>query len=778
MASEAVRPNSTPLPAFPSRLAGPQAVTPAEVRVLQSNPELVRVSFGLPEVLTEEVTLGNEQFTAIRLSGESVDERPGAPELPCVVRLIMIDNTGNVALHVEQSSYTTTVLPHRPAPYVSLDQATGSLDDQEMLAPEYYHNDSWYPPAIAMISEPATLRDVRFVLVTVYPVQVNTVTGETRVYDQIDVAVENTGGQGVNEIAITPPFISPGFKELYRTLPNFGGSALDELPVLPGRHLYICDPNALVLTPIEELATWRRQRGIDAYVRTTTQTGVTAASIRNYIVNEYAASNNTLEYVTIVGDPNAGAPYTVVTGASNTLDNYFATMGGGNPDPVPDLAVGRLPVTSSTEIQQMVNAIISYESDPDMVNQGWYDRAWCAAHTSSVPSNPATKQYMRQIMLQHGLGTVDFDVFSGGMVQTTLENRLGAGVCVFNDRMSWIGEFSPTMVSSVDVGEMWPYVWVVTCATGTFDDSFGDALTEEFLRTNNAIGCVGMSGSGTHSRFNNILDGGGMQTLFAYDVRETGLAVIGAKLELYRNYWSVAGGTLQGNVSDFSGWCNLQGDPGVPVYLSVPQALSVNHPVSVPRGTNSMAITLTSGGSPVTNALVGLTKGTETFSRGYTDANGEVNLSVSLPTTGTLDIVVTGKDLLPFMGIVSVIDVAASLSYSSVSIDDDNAGGTVGDNNDVLNPGETIDLSLVLQNTGTSTTVSGITGTLSTDADGITIVSGVRAYPNIAVGATAGPSTPFRISVGATQIVRTDFTPQAAKCRIQHERVCGWKQST
>lgn len=773
-----VRPALTPLPSIPSRFSGPQEVVSADVQVLQSNQNAVRLHFGLPEVEIIETVAKDQAFSAIRINGEGVEEREGAPDVPSIVRMVMVANTGSVNLRVESSNYTVSTLPHPPAPFVPLEEGAHALDEvADLISPEYYERNDWYPQEIVTISEPATLRDVRFVLVTVYPVQVNPVTGEMRTYDFVDVAIENVGGSGVNEIAHTPTSISPAFKELYRTFPNFEGSHLDELPVLPGAHLYICDPSAAVTAAVQNLVDWRRKRGIDAYIRTTTQTGADANSIRNFILNEYATSNGALEYVTIVGDPDAGAPYTVVTGGS--LDNTFATMGGGNPDPVPDLSVGRLPCTSGGELGTMVNTIINYESDPYMTETDWFERAWCAAHTSQVPSNPATKQYMRQIMLQHGIPTVDFDVFSGAMDLTTLQNRLEAGVCVFNDRMSWIGEFNETLPASVNVGEQWPYVWVVTCATGTFS-GFSPALNEEFVRTNNAIGAVGMSGSGTHSRFNNILDGGGMQTIFAYDVRETGAALVGAKLELYRNYWSVAGGSLQGNVTSFSAWCNLQGDPGVPVYLSIPQVLSVSHPVSVTRGTNNVSVTVTSGGNPVANALVGLTKGTETFARGYTDAAGQINLGVSLPTVGTLDIVVTGKDLKAYIGTISVIDVNASLSFSSTSVDDDNVGGTIGDNNDVLNPGETVDLSVILQNTGTAQSVTGITGTLSSSTPGVSIVSGVQSFPNLNVGATSGPTTPFRVSVGAvfnnepivlflaiassagSQTVRADFTPQAA----------------
>ncbi len=762
-----------PLPSVPSKFAGPEVVQSAEVNVLSNSLSNVQLSFDIPAVSIVDSELDGEEYSAIVMNGEAVQDVPGAPDLPRIVRLVMVDNTGNYDVQVNDLQFTSSSLPHLPAPFVPLAEGSSALDGNDVaLNPEIYNQDSWYPQEVVTVSEPATLRDVRFVIVTINPVQVNPVSGEIRTYSQVDVSVVQTGGIGANEISHNPEFISPAFKALYRTMPNFEGSRLDALPELPGSHLYICDPNASVVAAVQNLVTWRRKRGINAYIATTTQTGTTATSIRNYIVNEFSTSNGALEYVTLVGDPDAAAPYQIATGTS--LDNTYATMSGGNPDPVPDLAVGRFPATSLGNLTAMVNNIINYESNPYMTSTAWFNRAWCAAHTSQVPSNPATKQYMRAIMLQHGLPTVDFDVFPGGMQASTLESRLEAGVCVFNDRMSWISEFTSAQLSGLNVGQQWPYVWVVTCATGTFSGTA--ALNEDFLRGNHAIGCVGMSGAGTHARYNNILDGGGMQTIFAYDARETGLAVVGAKLELYRNYNAVA----SGDVTNFSAWCNLQGDPGVPVYLATPQTLTVTHPATINRGTNNVSVTVLSGGNPVAQALVGLTKGTETFARGYTDENGEINLAVSTPTTGTMDIVVTGKDLHAYVSTIAVNDVSASLSYSSISIDDDNVGGTVGDNNDILNPGETVDLSIILQNTGTSLTVSGITGTLTSISPGVSVVSGVQSYPNIAVGATASPTSPYRVTVGpvfnnepvtlnlalassaGAQNVRIDLTPQAA----------------
>jgi hypothetical protein len=97
----------------------------------------------------------------------------------------------------------------------------------------------------------------------------------------------------------------------------------------------------------------------------------------------------------------------------------------------------------------------------------------------------------------------------------------------------------------------------------------------------------------------------------------------------------------------------------------------------------------------------------------------------------------------------------------------------------VLNPGETIDLTIRLQNSGSTSAVTGINAQLSTPMAGVSIVNGTTSYPTIAVGANAAPAQPFRIHVGAVfngepipfyvntnssagpQVIRVDYTPAA-----------------
>ncbi|HEY3296227.1 MAG TPA: C25 family cysteine peptidase [bacterium] len=774
------------LPANFYRLSGPDAVREMPVTVVDPNPESVRLRFTDPPLEFGTVTLNGADYSTVRLSGEASTLDPGAPDLPTVHRMAMIGNTGDVALTVVNQSFTVQTFDHDISPVQLLEGSEGApIDGFSSPLASIYTEDRWYPANIAEVSDPAAVRDVRFVVVSAYPVQINPVTHQMRVYNSIDVMVSNTGGVGASEIHITPTSISPDFKKIYRQFENFDGSALDALPVLPGKYLVVCPNIAAAITQAQNLVTWKKRRGLDAVYATTAETGTTASAIRTYINNLYTSSNGQLESVCLLGDVTG--TYAIPTGTTSggEYDNYYGKLinnAGENPDPVPDVAIGRLTAIDDNSLASVVAKSINYESNPYMTNTTWFTSGWCAAHTAHIPSNATTKAYTREIMLQHGINPVAWNVYSGGMSTTDLNSHLQSGISVFNHRMSWVSETVTGTVDAINAYPMTPFVMAVTCGTGDFD---GDAVSEHWLRPSGqtpsnpkgAIGCVGVATTSTHVPYNNIIDAGVMYGLYVLDIQSQGAALVAGKLELYRNY-HVSHPT---ETTSFSNWNNLMGDPAVAIWRYRPVIANVTKPASINRGANNVAITVINSetSAPVKDAFVCLLKGTETFSRGYTNASGQINLPCSTATTGYMQVTITRENLKAYIDSIQVVSGTATLALNSVTVDDDNIGGTIGDNNHVLNPGETVDLVINLANTGTTTTVTGITGTLTTASPGVQITSGISAYPNLAPGSNANPTTSFRVVVTSvfdnepatfflnlassigTQTVRVDLTPRA-----------------
>jgi hypothetical protein len=145
-------------------------------------------------------------------------------------------------------------------------------------------------------------------------------------------------------------------------------------------------------------------------------------------------------------------------------------------------------------------------------------------------------------------------------------------------------------------------------------------------------------------------------------------------------------------------------------------------------------------------------------------ADGRNNVeNVFLPagTNGNISVRVTAANLagdgVPGVGNITDQDFALVI-YNAVDNDAPNlvqtgvtwSDATTGNNNGVIDPGETIALSVRLQNNG-SVTATGISGMLTVTGGQATATSGTSAYPALAPGASATNSTAYVVQVGAGQ---------------------------
>jgi len=83
----------------------------------------------------------------------------------------------------------------------------------------------------------------------------------------------------------------------------------------------------------------------------------------------------------------------------------------------------------------------------------------------------------------------------------------------------------------------------------------------------------------------------------------------------------------------------------------------------------------------------------------------------------------------------------------SYTLDDDTVGGTHGNGDHIMNPGETIDLPVYIRNFGDSTQATNISATMSSGISQVTVLHATSTYPDLSPGDSALGATPFRIQV-------------------------------
>jgi hypothetical protein len=196
-------------------------------------------------------------------------------------------------------------------------------------------------------------------------------------------------------------------------------------------------------------------------------------------------------------------------------------------------------------------------------------------------------------------------------------------------------------------------------------------------------------------------------------------------------------------------WCayelELFGDPTLHAWTARPRTLAVTAPDSALTGPQVLRVSVRDGSTPLNGALVCLAKGSETYTRGWTNSQGWVDLFSSPATTGNLSLSASTNNYYPYDAQVPVRGSASrpALVFAGLRIDD--AGGN---NNGRLDPGETADLFVSIANAGAAN-ATGVTAKLRTTCTYLTLLDSTSSYGTIAAGDTVEGDR-FRVTASAS----------------------------
>jgi hypothetical protein len=213
-----------------------------------------------------------------------------------------------------------------------------------------------------------------------------------------------------------------------------------------------------------------------------------------------------------------------------------------------------------------------------------------------------------------------------------------------------------------------------------------------------------------------------------------GEALTNGKLNLLTLYPAETG--------EYNGWC-LQGDPELDMWTKIPTYADVTHPPSVPNGSSTLDVNVEAGGYAVQEALVCAYAPGEVYEYGYTDASGDISFSINPATSDTVWITVTKHNLHPYEGYAVVTATGPYLAYAGHFADDSNTGN----NDGLVTPGETIELTVSLENTGPEG-ATGVTGVLRSGDAYVAVGDSTSSYGDIPSGNTVANAVPYTFTVG------------------------------
>ncbi len=421
-----------------------------------------------------------------------------------------------------------------------------------------------------------------------------------------------------------------------------------------------------------------------------------------------------------------------------------ATNPGDEVDMAPELAVGRAPVRTATMVASFVDKVLTYEATP--ATAAWANRALFASEVLFPspwdPGDPITldgAQYSASLIENvvepcSGLeplrmyetdqlfdrdAALDREAFidslnTGHYGQV---NQFGHGH-FFNMSM---GDANFTVSDADALTNPNSFLlFAVNCASGAFDVS---CLMERFVENPDGGAIIAVAAAREAFPSNSF----GYQTAFYENLLCDGLrrpadALNAARLQYISN-------TVRNTVDR---WTQMNlvmiGDPALNAWTATPRTPAVVAPAELVVGEQTVNVTVTVEGQPVAGVEVCLRKDGETYAWDDTDYQGTANLTVIPRTAGEAVLTVAGKDVVLSS---QTLPVTAPGSYVGaaqfVALDGAENG------NGVLEAGETVDVTLELQESGGLAT-GDLTVDVASTHPALTVLDGQTTAPALSAG--------------------------------------------
>ena len=680
----------------------------------------------------------------VEIPGEGHTSVQGVPSLPKVSRMVAVPAQVRVRLEYvygEVDVYENIeLLPTMEGPVYDL-----APDAELVYDAEIYDADRLFPGELVELGEPVIMRDLRLIRVTVNPLRYNPVDRRLELYRHVEVTLRYEEEGTINTKPVEPSKVSRSFAQIYRhRVVNFRHLDL-EVDDEWGSLLIIAPNNATVLSYVQYLADWKIRKGFTTVVADLSQTGGSSSQIKSFIQQAYDTYEPKLAYLILIGD--AGGSINVP--ASNTTgDHDYSRLEGG--DILADIAVARFSCANNTQLLTEINKVLMYEGNPFMGQTDWYKKGAVCCGSGSGISPIMTKQGIRMKALLNGYTQVDTLWWYMGSITSFTNSQINAGVGFYNFR-GWMGMggYGISNIGQLVNYNKLPFVVTITCGTGDIVGS-GSDYTEEFFRVGSptnptgAIGAIGTATMGTHTRYNNCMDNGIFGAFYDYDIFQFGDAMVSGKFDLYMSFPD-----NPSNVTSYSNWNNLIGDPSCQLWTDIPIAMTVAYQDTLPFGSTSIEVMVTDSvsGIPLEGVDICL-NGLGLFMFALSDENGGAIFTLPSLNEDSYQLTCCIHNYKPHLGRFEIEVEDVYVSYEDAEIDDDAAGASSGNGDGNINPGETIELGLSLKNYGDFVTASDILATLNIPSELVTVSDSTENYPDLDPGVSSAVISGFVFTVG------------------------------
>jgi len=532
---------------------------PVRITINKSDDSGLQASLDLSEPDFSLKSTKAGEFAEVGWPGAGKYGRIGKPALPVVRRLFLAPIGAEVSVEASRGQAVIIDVGQKLMPVQppveklpgAIDRAVFQLDAKEYARNEYGSENC------VVIEEVGIVRGHRLFLLEMRPVSYNPVAGKIKFWPKLSAEVSFKGGrkapdsplsvvQGLDGIVINPQM------------------APDDAKVSAN---YLIVVASIFETAIEPFATAKQAQG---YTVTTypVSPGTSSTTIKGYIQSLWGTADAP-DYILLVGDTDTIPNWVGGGEGSPSTDLQYACMDVGD-DWYPDIAVGRFPVRSTSQLADVIDKTLAFE-DGLYADNDYLARAVFMASEDNYSITEGTHNWVIDNYM------TPYEIASDKLYSHTYNATTQQVRDAFNNgRLYGVysghgGEyywadgpvFYQSDVEGLTNADLYPFVFSFACVTGTF--TLQECFTETWLLTV-GNGAVAIYGSSVNSYWteDDQLERSLFQTLFDDDIREIAPCWNAALMR----YLAVMG-TGQTTRRYFEMY-NLMGDPSAYIPLPTP----------------------------------------------------------------------------------------------------------------------------------------------------------------------------------------------------------------
>ena len=712
---------------------------------VKSDYSSLKASFSFSGLEATEMQSERGAFSMVTLPNTVMGGNEGDPQIPVVNELIAVPLGANPTIRVTSFTSTDYRLEdygiHRLIPR----QPSLRKDQRPEEVPFVYNEAAYQTRGLrsepqAFVSVEGTMRGIQLGKMTIEPVSYDPMGNTLRVFNNIQVEVRFEGADAAATRQLLLDTYSPYFDIVYAQLFN-GRAVLDaytdhpDLYTTPVKMMVITTSTYANSTAFQNWVTWKKQKGIYVDVFTTSQTGSTASAIKSFIQTQYNQNHPT--FLVIVGDTGDVTYSLSSSTTSKVTDLYYSSPDG---DLFPDIFTSRMPVSSVTELGNLVNKILTYEkytmADPSYLSKvlliAGSDATW-NPRVGQPTINYAADNYFNTA---HGFTNVYKYLTSYTNCYTNLNTGVGfANYTAHGGETGWSGpSFSVSDANSLTNTDK--YFWAMgNCCLAANWGYSGTCLAEALLRGANkgAFGYIGSCpetywwedyyfGVGATTTINNTpamsnTKTGSYDGMFMDDMYNTlnSVPFLGNVAVTYAH-----AGSYSYSVTDTYYWeaYHCLGDGSVMPYHVNPSPNQVSHAPTLGIGLSTFTVNALPG------SYVALTKDNEILGVAQVGTSGTVDVPITPVTSdGEVMIVVTRQQRQPYITTIPIV----ALEGPYIALDNYTPTTAL--------IGESTPLSLTFKNVGVDASVGTTSITLTADNPNVQI-NGTGSFGALAPDAT------------------------------------------